>query len=137
MLPELPIVLEPGRSLLERLGLKPTRPPLGIAAALNQPAALEHAEVFRNRRETHFERRREVRHGGFAPSEAVQDRSTSGISESGERLAESIGHGAGYLTNWLNKNSDASSGGPRFFVKVRPVAGCVGHLNEREKNFRR
>src|SRR3954452_19413518 len=54
--------LHPLDRVVERLGLHPARPPLGLAAADDEPGALEHLQVSRDPGEAQRERRGE---GGY------------------------------------------------------------------------
>ena len=87
-LPELAVALEPVGGLGERLGLEPARPPLRVAAARNQPGALEHLEVLGDRGLAHRERLGELRHRGLARREPGEDRPAGGIGERRERRVE-------------------------------------------------
>src|SRR3954470_14580881 len=48
--------LHPLHRLIEGVGLQPARPPLSLPAAPDQPRALEHLEVARDRGQAHRER---------------------------------------------------------------------------------
>src|SRR5215210_2701374 len=90
-LPGLLARLHPVDRLVERLGLEPARPPLRLPAADDQPRALEHLQVPRDRREAHRERLRELVDGRLALGEAREDRAARRVGEGGEREAEVVG----------------------------------------------
>src|SRR5687768_14830448 len=80
--PGLPRLLarpHPLHRLVERLGLHPARPPLGLPAADDQPRSLEHLEVARDRRQAHRERLRQLAHVRLALGQTRQDRAARRI----------------------------------------------------------
>src|SRR5712692_3941577 len=91
LLPVAPVVLDPVGDVLERIRLKPAGPPLRLAAALDQPGALEHFQVLGHGGEAHVEGLGQFQDRGFARGEAREDRAPRGIGESGEGRAEAIG----------------------------------------------
>src|SRR6266540_605868 len=94
LLPVAPVVLDPVGDVLERIRLKPAGPPLRLAAALDQPGALEHFQVLGHGGEAHVEGLGQFQDRGFARGEAREDRAPRGIGEGGEGRAEAIGqHG--------------------------------------------
>src|SRR4051812_25219324 len=56
LFPELAIVADPVRHFLERAGVETAGAPLRVASAGDQPGALEHFQVLRDRRQAHVER---------------------------------------------------------------------------------
>src|SRR5262249_55005435 len=83
--------LHPLDRVIQRLRPHPARAPLRLAAADDQPGALEHFEVARDRRKAHREWLGELVHGGLAVGKAGQDRSARRIGERGEGEAELVG----------------------------------------------
>src|SRR5688572_2308438 len=49
-LPQVPVRVRPPGDFLERRGVDPAMPPLGVVAADDESGVLQHAEVFRHRR---------------------------------------------------------------------------------------
>src|SRR5687768_6261303 len=90
-LPRLLARPHPLHRLVERLGLHPARPPLGLPAADDQPRSLEHLEVARDRRQGHWERLRQLAHGRLPLGQTGQDRAARRIGEGGEGEAELVG----------------------------------------------
>jgi len=94
-LPQLAILLEPGVGVAQRRRHEPARPALRVAPARDQPGALEHLEVLRDRGLAHRERFRELHHRRLAPGEPREDRAARRIGERGEGGVESSGlHGS-------------------------------------------
>jgi hypothetical protein len=62
--------------------------PLGIAAPLDQSAALKHLEVLRDGRKARLKRRGKFRDRHLADREAGENRPPGGIGERGKRGAE-------------------------------------------------
>src|SRR2546427_4754320 len=91
LLPVAPVVLDPVGDVLERIGLQPARPPLRLAAALDQARALQHLEMFRNGGKADLEGLGQFQDRGFARGEAREDRPPRGIGEGGKGGAEAIG----------------------------------------------
>src|SRR2546422_7080420 len=91
LLPVAPVILDPVGDVLERIRLEPARPPLRLAAALDQSRALEDLEVLGDRRKADVEGLGQLQDRGFARSEAREDRAPRGIGEGGEGGAEAIG----------------------------------------------
>src|SRR6185295_4491722 len=86
--PHLPITLDPQIRGLEGLCLEVTRPPLRISAARDEPRALEHLEVLRDRRLAHIERLGELVDRGIAGSQTREYRAPCRIGEGGEDRVE-------------------------------------------------
>ena len=74
--------------LVERVGLHPARPPLGLPAADDQTRALEHLQVARDRGQAHRERLGQLADCRLPLREARQDRAARGIGECGEGPVE-------------------------------------------------
>src|SRR4051794_4430928 len=117
--------LHPCHRVVERLGLHPARPPLRLAAAGDQPGALEDLEVARDRRKAHVKRRGDLVDRRLALGQAGEDRPARGVGEGGERLAELVGR---HLTHLLDNENvkysmwafRASDAGPRaVYVRRR------------------
>ena len=85
--PELPVVLQPVRGVLERLGLQPARPPLCVASARNQSGVLEHLQVLGDRRQADRERRRDLVDGRLAFGEPREDRPARRVGEAANVLS--------------------------------------------------
>src|SRR6478609_6072173 len=110
LLPEAPVLLHPVHRLLERRSLQPAGPPLGVARPLNQPAALQHAQVLGDRRQAHVVRLGQLGDGARAGRKPGKDLPPGGIGEGGEDATEAVGgHGVSYLTIWLIKKRETSS----------------------------
>src|SRR5687768_13866666 len=86
--PDLPVVLEPLRRVRERLALDPRRPALRLAAARDEPGALEHLQVLRHRRLRHREPLGQLRNGRIAGREPGEDRPAGRVRERRERRVE-------------------------------------------------
>src|SRR6516225_7977841 len=89
-LPHAPVLLGPGRDLLEWCGVESTRPVLGVVAPDDQPRLLQHLDVLRAGRERHLERRSELVDCCLAFREARQDCSPRRVGKCREGLAEPI-----------------------------------------------
>jgi hypothetical protein len=83
-LPELAILLYPLGSLPERFGIEAHFVNASITPAPKQSRLLQHAQVFRDRRERHVVRLRQMCHLLIAPREMSQDMAASGIGKGGE-----------------------------------------------------
>src|SRR6516225_7140394 len=81
VVPKMPVVLEPLGSVLERPGGNPAGPPLGLAAAPDQPGALQHLQVLRDRGKAHCEGFGELADRGLARGEACEDRAPRRVGE--------------------------------------------------------
>jgi hypothetical protein len=79
--PELPVVLEPLRSVTERPGFQAPRTTLRILPARNQSRPFQYFKVLRNRRLADRERPRQVRYRGFPLGKSSQDGSTRRIGQ--------------------------------------------------------
>src|SRR4051812_22676499 len=77
--PELAIAIEPIVDAFEGRRLEPTRAPLRLATACDQPGALEHLEVLGNCRPTDVERLGQFGYRRFAERKPRQDRAAGGI----------------------------------------------------------
>src|SRR5262245_32333315 len=91
LLPEAPVELDPVGDALTRARLQAASAPLRLAAALDQPRALEHLEVLGHRGQADVEGLRDLEHRGFARSEAREDRAPRGVGEGGKGGAEAVG----------------------------------------------
>src|SRR6266853_2253258 len=91
LLPVAPVVLYPVGDVLERIRLEPARPPLRLAAALDQAGALEDLEVLGDGRKADVEGLGQFQDRGFTRGEAREDRAPRGIGEGGEGGAEAVG----------------------------------------------
>src|SRR4051812_96172 len=75
--------LHPLHGLVEWVGLHPARPPLRLAAADDQPRALQYLQVARDCRQAHRERLRQLVHARLALGEAGQDRTSRRVGGRG------------------------------------------------------
>src|SRR5579864_7255726 len=66
LLPKAPIMLDPIGNVLKRTRGETARTPLRLAAARDQTGALQHLEMLRDRRKTHFKGFRQFRDRGLA-----------------------------------------------------------------------
>src|ERR1700712_680123 len=74
LFPVAAILLQPVDRFLHRCSFKPAWSPLGVTCALDQAAALQYTQVFRNRRQTHVVWLGEFRHGGLARGKSGENR---------------------------------------------------------------
>src|SRR5690606_4487549 len=81
-------VLGPLHHVVEGFTAQPTRPPLSVATALDEPRPFEHPEVARDRGQADVERLGELEHGGLTVSEPCHDRAPRGVGQRGERGIE-------------------------------------------------
>src|SRR6185369_2700248 len=88
--PEDAVALDPIGDLPQGLRLEPARPPLRMAAARDQPGALQHLEMLGDRGRADGERCRQLLHRGLARYEPRQDGPACGIREGREGGAEVI-----------------------------------------------
>jgi hypothetical protein len=88
--PKLPISLEPSRGFRESLGLQSPRPALRIAATRDQPRALEHLEMLRDRRLAHRKRLRQLADRRLPRREPRQYRPPSRIGQRRERDVQTV-----------------------------------------------
>src|SRR5215831_14734908 len=88
LLPMLPVELDPVGHALQRVRLQPAGAPLRLAAALDQPGALEHLQVLGHGGEAHIEGLGDLEHRGLARGEAREDRAPGRVGEGGEGGAE-------------------------------------------------
>src|SRR6266545_2512336 len=116
LLPEPAVALDPLVGLPERCGIEARRPPLRVAAALDEPRSLEHLQMLRDGRKANVERLCELADGGLAFREAREDRPPRGIREGAEGQAERVcGLGHRFIQpNGLIQRADAH---------VKPVDG--------------
>src|SRR6516165_5949896 len=94
VIPKMPVLLEPLGSVLERPGSNPAGPPLGLAAAPDQPGPLQHLQVLGDCWKAHCKGFGELADRGFAPGEACEDRAPRRIGERGVGGTEVIGQHA-------------------------------------------
>src|SRR5208282_1467332 len=73
LLPEAAIVLDPSGNIPERSSLQATRPPLRLAAASDQPGALQHLQMFGDRRHTHLKWRGQLGNRSLAQRQPPQN----------------------------------------------------------------
>src|SRR5688572_25797610 len=79
LVPELPEVAGPFGHFLEGCRLEPAWAPLCITSSRDQPGALEHTKVLRDRGPAHVERLGQFAHGGLAGREPGQDGAARGV----------------------------------------------------------
>jgi hypothetical protein len=89
--PELPVLVDPSGRIAERVRPEPAAPHPPVAADRGEAGAPEHLQVFRNRRERHVERPRQVADSRFTGGEPRQNGASGGIGEGGEGAVESRG----------------------------------------------
>src|SRR5580704_1159291 len=89
--PNTAVSLKPCGGLRERLGLKPARAALRVAAVRNEAGALEHLEVLGDGRLGHPEGLGQFQDRSFARSKARENGPASGVGKSGEGGIEAIG----------------------------------------------
>ena len=77
--------------IVERLRPQTARARLPLAAALDQPGALEHLEVTRDRGQAHRERRGQLVDRRLPLREPREDRAARGVGEGGEGEIELVG----------------------------------------------
>src|SRR5580658_8298672 len=73
LFPKPAIVAKPVVDIAKGRRGKPARPPLRLAAALDEAGALQHFQMLRNRRKAHVEGRTELGDRGFARGEAGEE----------------------------------------------------------------
>src|SRR6516164_1727841 len=79
-----PVMIEPIVDVLQCARFDTAGPPLRLAPARDQASALQHFEVFGNRRKAHREWLGELGHRGLTQSEPGQNRPAGRIGERGE-----------------------------------------------------
>src|SRR5262249_45534131 len=90
VLPHRPVLLRPGRDLLQWCGVEAERSELGAVTPHDQPRPLQHVDVLRDGRKRQVERLGELVDGRLTSSETGQDRSPRRVGQHGEGLAERI-----------------------------------------------
>src|SRR5579863_2031335 len=90
--PEPAVMLDPVRRFLETLGFEPAGPALRVAAAGNEPGALQHLQMFRDRRLAEMEGLHQLFHRSLARSETGEDRPPRRVGEGAEGLVEMHTH---------------------------------------------
>src|SRR5689334_17954154 len=90
--PEAAVVLDPLRRIFQRPGFQPRRAPLRLAAAGDQPRALQHFQMLGNRGGAYTEGLCQFADGCLAEREPGEDRASCRIGEGGKGGAEMIGH---------------------------------------------
>src|SRR3954452_1996795 len=88
--PHRPVLLGPGRDLLEARGFERARPVLGSLSPHPQPRTLEALDVLRDRRQRHLERLGEFVHRCGAGGESSEDRSARRVGQRSEGLAQPV-----------------------------------------------
>src|SRR5262249_55467262 len=83
-----PVMIEPVVDVLEHARLDPARPPLRLAASRDQAGALQHFEVFGNRRQAHGERLGEFGHRGLTQGQSRKNRPAGRVGKRGEGSIE-------------------------------------------------
>jgi hypothetical protein len=83
--------LHPLDGVVERLRPQAAWAGLSVAAALDQPGALEHLQVTRDRGQADRERLGQLVDRRLAVREPGEDRAARGIGEGGEREVELVG----------------------------------------------
>src|SRR5262249_10910453 len=101
-LPDRAVLVDPRAGLGERLRLDPARAALSVLTARDQPRALQHLQVFGDRRLADAERRRQLRHRSLSPRQPREDRAARGIGEGGERGVEALRSGHSITRTFYN-----------------------------------
>src|SRR5438876_7099175 len=89
-LPDGPVLLGPGRDLLEWCGVEGARAVLGSLTPYDQPGPHQHLDVLGDGRKRHLERLGELVDGRPTFCETGQDRSPCRVGQGGEGLAEPV-----------------------------------------------
>lgn len=87
----LAILFKPVSGFSQGLGFEAARTALSVAAARDEPSALQDLEVLGNGGLAHFERLGEFRNGSFARSQAGENGAPGGIGERRKSGVEAIG----------------------------------------------
>jgi hypothetical protein len=87
-LPEAAVLVHPIGGTRERRRDQPAAPEAPVAPNGGEPGALQHPEVFGDRRERHGERPREIADRRLAGREPCEERAAGRIGEGGEGAAE-------------------------------------------------
>src|SRR5262245_37288027 len=90
LLPEAAVALQPVHPVLPRRRFQPARPPLRLAAALDQPRPLQHLEMLRHRGAADLERLGELADRRLPQRQPREDGAPGGIGEGREGDAEAI-----------------------------------------------
>jgi len=88
--PDLTAAVDPVDRAVEHGGLEVTRTELRPPTTRDEPAALEHLQVLRDRGKAEVERLGQLVHRGVAGGEASQDRSTRRVGKRPERRVELV-----------------------------------------------
>lgn len=83
-LPKAAVAGDPGGGVLHRARRQPAPAHPALAAAVDQPGALQHAQVLGDRGEGNTERLSQRCDGGLAGGEAGQDRAARGVGQRAE-----------------------------------------------------
>jgi len=94
LIPESPIVRNPGSNLMQWCRVEPAEPPLCITPSLYQSCSLQHAEVLGNSRPAHIKWLRQLTCICVARRQPREDRSPGRIGKCGERRGEMVRHWA-------------------------------------------
>jgi len=89
-LPEAAVALDPRRRLAHRRGDERRAPHAPLAPNARETGALEHSDVFRDRRQRHLESRRKLADCAFARGEPGDDCAPRRVVEGGERAVERL-----------------------------------------------
>src|SRR6185295_7880532 len=92
LFPKAAVAFEPVVDALERLGLDAAGAPLRLAAARDQPGALQHLEVLGDRRKAHVEGFGQLGDRRLAQRQPSQDRPAGRIGKGRKRGAQGVGH---------------------------------------------
>ena len=97
-----PVALDPARHQLQHLGFQVHRPPLGVAAAADQPGVLQHLQVLGDRLHAHLVGLRELADRGVPDRQPGHDVAPGRVRQGGEEPGQLVCHDPS-STNRLNK----------------------------------
>ncbi len=98
VVPHPAVLIDPVQGAVECLRLEVAGPELRILAARDEPAALEHLEVFGHRGQRHVEGGSQLVDRGVAPGQAAHDGAPGRVGQRGEGRIEALCSPRGHLT---------------------------------------
>src|SRR5206468_1068240 len=96
------VLADPVGHVPERLRRQPAGAPLRVPALFDEPRALEHIEMLRDRREAEVEWSGELGDRGIAAREPGENGSACRIGEGRERRAEGVCRGLHFTCRLIN-----------------------------------